>query len=36
MTNKLKDYENWFNDDMYNAAIADCEDWHKTFEDVTE
>lgn len=30
---KLQDYESWFDDDVYNAAIADCEDWHETFED---
>lgn len=30
---RIKDYESWFDEDMYNTAIADCEDWHKTFED---
>lgn len=30
---RIKDYERWFDEDMYDAVIADCEDWHKTFED---
>lgn len=24
---RIKDYENWFDDDMYNAMLADCEDY---------
>ena len=24
---KIKEYESWFDDDMYNAMLADCEDY---------
>ena len=30
---RIKDYESWFDDDMYNAMLTDCEDYDKDYGD---